>query len=242
MQIGAVGGDRIALDAEAAGSGGAERVDRAVKDRHPAREQEDEFRRRQNEIEDVKDFGGIAQTGDQLAHGRAGHLGAQDVDGPARKVRHDGDHQDQDAHAAHPVRKAPPEQQGVGHGFHVRQDRSAGRGEAGDGFKEGVDIAWDLAGQHEGDGADCGDAEPGEGGDQKALLGKNDLAGFAEEAAQRAADRRAYGDCDQKRNGAGVLIDQGDEQRDEQQGALQKDDAARHVIDHFSVHRNASVI
>ena len=84
---------------------------------------------------------------------------------------HQSQHEHQDAHAAQPVREAPPEQHTLVQGFHLGQDAGAGGGEAGDHFKHRVQIAGNLPRKGEGRRADEGDEDPGQGRQDEALPG-----------------------------------------------------------------------
>ena len=216
-------------------------MDGAVKQRHSADQEQEEFRQGQGNIEQVQDLRGVPQLRDKLAHCGAGHLGAEHMDRPAGEVRHHRDHQNQHAHAAHPVREAAPELHGMAHGFHVGQDGRAGGRKAGDRLKEGVDIAGDAAADHKGECADGGHSDPGQGRDQKALLRVDGLILGLETPAQEPADRQGQGDDDQKGEDALVPIDQRDQQGKNQQDRFQHQDAPQQVIYHFPIHSSAPV-
>lgn len=77
-------------------------------------------------------------------------FGAHQVHVGAALAGHQHQDEDQHAHAADPVGKAAPEQARVGQDLHMLQDRRTGGGETGGDFKQRVDIAADLAGEHKG--------------------------------------------------------------------------------------------
>ena len=140
LKIRAVARYAVALDAKAAGSGGAEGVQHAFKQRHAARHQQHDLHQRHRHIDLIEDAGRIARARQQLAHHGAGHFRAHDVDRAIGHVRHQRHDEHQHAHAAHPMGKAAPEEQTAAHGLHIGQDRRAGGRKAADRFKKSVDI------------------------------------------------------------------------------------------------------
>ena len=118
--------------AEAAGASGAEGVDAGVKERHPSRQQQKDFQQRHDQVNAIENLGAVAHAADQLAHRGPRHLGPHQMHAVAIRHRKNCHHEDQHAHAAHPVGECPPEQDATGLGLDVGEDGGPGGGEAGD--------------------------------------------------------------------------------------------------------------
>jgi hypothetical protein len=89
---------------------------------------------------------------------------------PAHAVGQEDDRQGQKSHAAQQVRLAAPEKQPVGHHFDVRQNRGAAGGVAGHHLEKGVGERRDGPVDHERQGAQRGNEDPAESGDEDAVF------------------------------------------------------------------------
>ena len=155
--------------AEATGASGAEGVDAGVKERHPSRQQQKDFQQRHDQVNAIENLGAVAHAADQLAHRGPRHLGPHQMHAVAIRHRKNCHHEDQYAHAAHPVGKAPPEQNPPAEGLHLRQDGGAGGGKTGNGLKQRVHIAWDIPREHKGQRTEGRHQNPRQRHDRKAV-------------------------------------------------------------------------
>ena len=191
------GGDAGGFCREAARAGGGKGMQQRVIKAHAAAEEKHRFGKGERNINKVKYGGGLPRAGDELTHGRAGHLGTHDVHGMLVAVgqhRHD---EHQHAHAAYPVGKLPPEHIAPRHGLNIVQNRRAGSGEAGDGLKNGVKIIGDAPAYHKGQRADKRHQYPAQPHNGKAVTGEK-AAVPRPEQAQQSARRGGDGDAYRK--------------------------------------------
>ena len=186
---------------QAAGAGGGERVQQRIVKAHAAGDEQNHLHERERDVQQVEDGGGLADARHELADRRAGHLGAHDVHRAVAAHGQHGQHEHEDAHAADPVRKQPPEHAAAGHALRRCDDAGAGRGQTRDRLKQGVDVVRDVAREHEQQRAEQRHGDPRQADDQKTVA-RGHAAGFCAHAPHDQPDAAGDGDRDQKRRPA----------------------------------------
>ena len=115
---------------EAAGTGCAKGQTQRLEGVHFADAQQDKVHNGQSQIDAVEPNGRLPQLRHQLTHRGAGGFCPHQVEVLPPCHGENGQHKHQNAHAANPVGKAPPEQHTVIHGFYFIQNAGAGGGKA----------------------------------------------------------------------------------------------------------------
>ncbi len=244
LKIGAVPRHGVVFDAESACACGAEGSAQAVEQRHSSRQKKTHAQNGEGHVDEIEDGCGLPDLGDQPAHAGAGALRPEQVDAVSPFSHgHHGQKKDQDAHAAQPVGKAPPEEESPTHGLHIPENGGTRGGEAGGHFKEGVHIVGDLPGQPEWERSRCGEDQPAQRDDEKALPGvEAELSLPAEEPGQPAcAAAEQHGGEDGPQRPA-FSVSRGDHGRGEEKETFQKKKDAQHLSDHFSIHVPVSIL
>ena len=103
LRVGAVGGEGVVSDGEAARARRAERVAERIKQRVAARQIQNDLHDRQAEINAIQNFRRIDHARDHLGHRRSWAFGAQQMNGLSAVHADDGQHEYENAHAADPV-------------------------------------------------------------------------------------------------------------------------------------------
>jgi len=161
--------DTVVIIGESAGSDRAEAVEERVKKIHAAEFEQQYFRERKDQIEQVEIAGGIRKMRRQLVLGRTRcfRVGRDlSADTQHRQQRH---HEDDDAHTAEPVREGTPKKQRFWHGLDVGQNGSACGSEAGAGLEKCIRRRWNRAGKPKGQRADDGAEQPADRHHKKAI-------------------------------------------------------------------------
>ena len=158
---GLVVGDAFVADGEAAGRDGRERGGHRVEPRHPRRAERERFRRREENVDAVKHFGRVVRARQQLGGDGAGAFGLHQVDAALAELRHQREQQDENAHAAEPLRQRAPELDAARQRGRRAEDGGARRREAGNGLEQRVHIAA-AAAERIGQRAEGGQHDPAE--------------------------------------------------------------------------------
>ena len=145
LQIRAVACERVCLDGKAARTGRCKRVAERVKKRHAASQVKYHLYERERKVDRIQDFRRVDHSRDHLADRRPRALGTQEMDALPAFHFDDGQHEYQNAHAAQPVRKAPPEEHAAAERLDVRQDARARRCKAGDHLEHRVQVKRNFA-------------------------------------------------------------------------------------------------
>ncbi len=203
-------------------------VDNAFVQTHAAAQQEDDFYDRQAHVKRVKDAGGVLRLRHQLVDNGAGHFRFENVNGAVRRLGQHDD-KDQNAHAAHPMGEAAPEQQAPAHGLHIRQDGGAGGGKAADGFKQSVYIGGDLPGKNEGQRTDGGQKQPRQRHDDKPVPDGGATPRAAAGKLHHKANCQRNGNGVNKADGTRLPIQQRNQKRQHQKPCFHKNHAAYRV-------------
>ena len=226
LQVRAVVGHAAVADGKAAGAGGAERDAEAVEQRHAAEQQKADAQHGQQHVQAVQDQRRLAQVRRQLADARPGAFRAHQVHARARalaRLRHDGEQEHEDAHAAEPVAEAAPVEVAARKRLHVAEDRGARRRKAGDNLKQRVDVVRGLPAEAEGQRAEQREHDPRDARGRKALLRVEAAAAAPAEKHQRKADNRHQHHRDRiGRNVARLPVVQGDQKRHNQKNIRQQ--------------------
>ncbi len=139
---GLVVGDAFVADGEAAGRDGRERGGHRVEPRHPRRAERERFRRREENVDAVKHFGRVAFVrGSSLEEMGPGLSAFIRLTLPLAELWHQREQQDENAHAAEPLRQRAPELDAARQRGRRAEDGGARRREAGNGLKQRVHIA-----------------------------------------------------------------------------------------------------
>ena len=232
-------GDAIPPDAKATGAGGAEGVDRAVVKGHPPQKEEGYKNHRHGDVDTVEDHGGVPHLGHQLANHRAGAFRPHNVDAAPPGKGNNRQQKHQHPHPPHPMGEAAPEEEPPAHPLHIGEDAGPGGGEAGDGFKDGVDVAGDSPCKDEGQRPHQGHNHPGEGGDHKPFFGVNNGVLRLFEGKEQP---RPAGDKDGCQHGHQIPLpaEEGHQGRQAHQNRLRLEDGAQYVNNHSIVHTGYS--
>ena len=239
-----VAADGEIQNGKTAGAGGSEGVDHAVVQGHPRQLECDHLKNGEGKIDAVEDLGRLGRFGHQLGDNGAGGLGLHQVQGAGSQGGEQGNGENQYAHAAQPVGKGAPEQQSVGQTFNGGEDGGAGGGEAGQRFKQGVDVGGkgprfgiQQPEDAEGQGAEYADQNPDEPGGEKALPGKE--VGLGPQQGQKPAHGR--GDHSGEEQGAGIVtVEQGYRQRKKHTGGLHQQHLTGHPKNQLEIHGQPS--
>ena len=149
LQIGAVAGHTVVLDAEASGARRAIGGTEGLEQRHVTGHQENHVQHGQKNINQVEDLRRLFHLRHQLAHLRAGALRPQQVHGiPLLPLSSPGDGQQkhQHTHASQPVAETPPAENSHGQALHIRHHGSSRCGKSGYHLKECVHIVGNRPG------------------------------------------------------------------------------------------------
>ena len=133
--VGLILGDRGVADGKAAGGDGGEGVVHRVEPGHARNAQGHCLRRRQHDIDSVQNLGGAAHTGHQLGLDGAGAFRFHQIVGAVAQMGRQRQKQHQNAHTAHPLGLAAPEQDAGRHGLHRVQNGGTGGGQTGSGLE-----------------------------------------------------------------------------------------------------------
>ena len=137
--------DGIVPVAEAARTGRAERDADRVEERHAADQQQKHLEHGQTEVDGVQNGRGVAHMGRHLGNRGAGTFRTHEEDGLSAREREHDQHEHEHAHTADPVRQTAPQHGSVRQRLDVAENGRAGRGEAGNRFKERIDEKRYLA-------------------------------------------------------------------------------------------------
>ena len=236
LRIVAVTEERVALDRETAGARRAERVAERIKDRHTARQIEEDLDDGQREIDRVEDLRRVGHPRHHLRHGRAGAFRAEQMDALPALEPQDRHHEHQNAHAADPVRKAAPEQHAVAQRLDVRQDGRAGRREAGDHLKHRVEIRRDLARQRERHRADQRQHNPAQRHGHKAVARVDRLVFRPRDEHHQPAGCCCAENGVEEIETCPLAVEQRRHQREQHQPALDEEQRAEQPDDHAFIH------
>ena len=219
--------DAGGLDAETAGTGGAEGMQHRVKQRHSPQHQQRNENHRHDQIDAVQNQGGLPHPGHQLAAGGTGNLCFHNIQGLSLRLGQHRQHKHQHAHAAYPVGKAAPEQHSPAHGLHIGQNAGTGGGKAGYRLKKSVHKPGNLPGNHKRQGAENGHQRPGQAHNQKAFFGVDGrISGLF--PCHGLAHRQQGGNGQQKRHRA-LFIQQAHRRRQQHQRRLHFQQGAHRV-------------
>ena len=219
---------------QAAGAGGGERMQQCVIKAHAAGDEQNRLHERERDVQQVEDGGSLADARHELADRRAGHLGAHDVHRAVAAHGQHGQHEHEDAHAADPVRKQPPEHTAAGHALRRCDDAGTGRGQTRDRLEQGVDVVRDIAREHKRDRAEQRHGDPRQADDEKTVA-RGDAAGLGAHAPHDQPDAAGDADRDQKRDRR-FVIDHSCDHRQEHQRGLDAQHAADDLPDHSKIH------
>ena len=223
-------GKRVVAEAEAAGARRAERRTQRLKGDHAAQHEQQKLQNGEHDVEHVQDARGIAHLGHQLAYHGAGALRLHQVHVAAAHHRQHRQQEHQHAHAADPVREAPPEHAAVAHVLHVGEDARAGGRKARHRFKQRVDEPRDLAAQVKRQAAEHGHDNPAQRRGDEALPGVKMRAGGAL-VRQQEADERAQRHRDGKRNPLRLPVEERRDERQPHQRRLHVENPAENIAD-----------
>ena len=155
-----ISGAAVIAHTETSRSGTAERNAERVKQRHSHNNEDDDLRHGDPEVDGIQYFGSVFHARDQFADRRARALRTHEVHVVAAGHREHGKDKDDDAHAAHPVSEASPEEACVAQGFDIAQDTGSRRRKAGDRLKQRVREVRDILRDHQRDRAQNTDDDP----------------------------------------------------------------------------------
>ena len=174
--------------------------------------------------------------------GGPGAFGAHQVHGAGVFLGvHNGQREHQNAHAAHPVRKAAPIQHAAAQRLYVGEDRRARGGKAAHRLEQSVNKVGDGPAEPEGQRAEQADGYPRKGhGDKAAARQKFAALGAA---PAHGAQRKAHGRAQRRgpHKGARVLriaVPQAQRQRGKEERRLHQQNAPQHGA-HHTVHHAA---
>ena len=182
---------------------------------HAAAEEKNGLYRGKPHIYCIEYRRGISRAGDELADDRPRDLRAHYVHrvlAAHRQHRHD---EHQHAHTAYPVREHAPEHAAAAHRLDVREQRRAGGREAGDGLKQRVHIARDIAADDKGQRADKRHQYPRQA-DRREALARVDIAVFRLEQHEDTAKRCGRRDRDRKIEHIFAVAQSGDKRKHQQ--------------------------
>ena len=230
--------DTVVVIGKSAGPDGAETVDERIVKAHAAEFEEQHFREREAQIEQVEAAGGVRKMRGQLVLRRAGgfRVGRDlSADAEHREQRH---HENDDPHAAQPVGKGAPEQDRSGQDFDIGKDRGAGRTEAGAGLEERIRGGRDRTGQPERKRADHGTQQPADRHDKKTVPDFHFYPGWFAELSDDEPDQQAYREDRGKRlHGTVFLVSDRQKKRrqhrngqDQEQRALDPDQILKSTV------------
>ena len=197
MQIGRVACHGIISDTEATRTcgteGGADRVEQG----HVADQQENDIQNRHAHIEQIENACGLAHFGHQLANAGTGAFCPQQMHGKTLAlIACEGQQKHQNTHAAQPVAEAAPVEKTSGERLHIGQNGRAGGGEAGNNFKEGIDVGGDFPGNVKGEATDQTQYNPADTDTNQTFFGVKGAGRFAAEQKQQRGqyDDQSHGE------------------------------------------------
>ena len=126
-------------DGKAAGGDRGERCGQRVEQRQPRNAQQQRLGHRERDIDAVQDARRFTRAGAELRADGAGGFRLHQVHAALTELGQQRQHQHKDTHAAHPLRECAPELKAARQRRGRREDRRAGRRQAGDRFKNSVD-------------------------------------------------------------------------------------------------------
>ena len=176
---------------ESARGHGREGVTQGIEPVHGTEGQQYGFGQCQTEIDEPHEFGRLSQARAQLFIDRTGDFCGEKLETAEFDHRHDGQRQQDNAHAAQPLDDAAPEQDGVGQGLHILQDGGSGSGESGHGFEEGVGVAAEGTVQLERYRTEQRKQYPDQGDNDKALVFADIRPGFPTGQGQGQTGRKS---------------------------------------------------
>ena len=235
LDIGREAAHAVVIEAEAAGAGGGKGGVQRLKHRHSSAEKHYEFHQGKHKIDGIKQHGGGAHPGHQLADRGTRALRFHDVHvlgAGKRDKRHD---EHQHAHSADPVGEAPPHDGGVGQAFYVGQNAGAGGGEAGHGFKQRVDIGGDLSAENKGERTERTEQDPAQRYDNAALPGI-ELALFRLPEHQQSACQQRDPHSREIAPEDILAENNGGHRRGDQEHSLEQQYPAEDIRDHSVIH------
>ena len=150
----------VVAHAKASRSGAAEGNAECVKQRHSDNNEDNDLCHSDAKINGIQYFGSVFHARNQLADRRARALRPHEVHVVAAGHREHGKDKDDNAHAAHPVGEASPEEACVAQGFDIAQDTGSRRRKAGYCLKKGVRKVRDILRDHQRDRAQNTDDDP----------------------------------------------------------------------------------
>ena len=142
-----------------AGGHGRKRVADGIEHRHIGEDQQEYLENGQQHINKPEGLGGMGNARGNFILAGAWRLGKKDLPAGDTELRQDSDKQNDDPHAAQPLRQGPPEKKRPWIQGEIGEDRCPGGGKAGDRFKIGID--WVQAEKQVGQGADSCGNDPG---------------------------------------------------------------------------------
>ena len=150
LTIGGIACNAVVFDAEAAGARRAEGERDGIKQRHAAKQQEENLNNCQDNVNHVQNFCSGFYLRNQTGNGGTRAFCLHQVHMAAACEGNQSQQKDQNTHTADPVRKAAPEQQTVRKRFHVCQNACTGCCKAGNGFKQRIDRIGNITGKYKG--------------------------------------------------------------------------------------------
>ena len=103
-----------------------------------------------------------------------------------------------DPYTSYPCGSNPPEEQTVGEGFYIIQDRSTGGGEAGNALEKSVHGAELPTIHHIGDGPEKAGKDPGESDDEEAFASSDTFLLWDENQGEKTNDSRHKSGIEQR--------------------------------------------
>ena len=128
-------------DGKAAGRDRRQRRGDRIEQREARNAQQQRLRHGERDVDAVQDARRLTRAGAELCADGAGGFRFHQVHAALAELGQQRQHQNEDTHAAHPLRERAPELDALRQRRRRREDGRAGRRQAGDGLENGVDKA-----------------------------------------------------------------------------------------------------